>query len=99
MLGAFGANMVAFLANQASSALTIVAVSSAISIGNTAEVVVAAALLHRQIGTPNPFYRARDVFTFTPPALVASPVAASVRPTRISLARIAPPRAVPTGGV
>src|SRR5216117_3315322 len=42
MLGAFFANVVAFLANQAASARTIVVVSSAIGLGNTLEAVVAA---------------------------------------------------------
>lgn len=91
MLGAFLANVGAFLANQVSSALTIVAVSSAISLGNTGEAVVAALLLRRLVGARNPFYRARDVFTFTAAALVASAVAASVGPTSISLAGISSP--------
>jgi signal transduction histidine kinase/CheY-like chemotaxis protein len=90
MLGAFLANVVTFLANQAASAVTIVVVSSAICIGNTAEALVGALLLRRLVGARNPFDRARDVFTFTAVALVASAVAASVGPTSVSLAGIAP---------
>ena len=90
MLGAFLANVVAFLANHAASAPTVVIASSAIGIGNTAEAVVGALLLRRLVGVRNPFYRARDVFTFTAVALVASAVAASVGPTTISLVGIAP---------
>ncbi|PYM85197.1 MAG: hypothetical protein DME09_06530 [Candidatus Rokuibacteriota bacterium] len=90
VVGALLANVVTFLANQAASALTIVVVSSAICLGNTAEAVVGALLLRRLVGVRNPFDRARDVFTFTAVALVASAVAASVGPTSLSLAGIAP---------
>src|SRR2546427_462937 len=90
LLGAFLANVVAFFANQAASARTIVVVSSAIGIGNTLEAVVAAFLLHRLVGARSPFYRAQDVFKFTAAALLACCVAPSVGPTSISLAGIAP---------
>ena len=91
LLGAFFANVVAFLANQAASARTIVVVSSAIGIGNTLEAVVAAYLLQRWVGARSPFDRAQDVFRFTAAALLACCVAASVSATGIALAGIAPP--------
>ena len=91
LLGAFFANVVAFLANQAASALTIAVVSSAIGIGNTLEAVVAAFLLRRWVGARSPFDRAQDVFRFTAAALLACCVAASVGATGIALAGIAPP--------
>ena len=91
LLGAFFANVVAFLANQAASARTIVVVSSAIGIGNTLEAVVAAYLLQRWVGARSPFDRAQDVFRFTAAALLACCVAASVGATGIALAGIAPP--------
>ena len=78
LLGAFFANVVAFLANQAASARTIVVVSSAIGLGNTLEAVVAAYLLQRWVGARSPFDRAQDVFRFTAAALLACCVAASV---------------------
>ena len=91
LLGAFFANVVAFLANQAASARTIVVVSSAIGLGNTLEAVVAAYLLQRWVGARSPFDRAQDVFRFTAAALLACCVAASVGATGIALAGIAPP--------
>lgn len=91
LLGAFFANVVAFLANQAASARTIVVVSSAIGLGNTLEAVVAAYLLQRWVGARSPFDRAQDVFRFTAAALLACCVAASVSATGIALAGIAPP--------
>ena len=91
MLGAFLANVVGFLANQAASALTVVAVSLAISVGNTLEAVVGAFLLHRLVGTRNPFYRAQDGFWFTAVALLACVVSPSVGTTSVSLAGIGPP--------
>ena len=91
MLGAFLANVVGFLANQAASALTVVAVSLAISVGNTLEALVGAFLLHRLVGTRNPFYRAQDGFWFTAVALLACVVSPSVGTTSVSLAGIGPP--------
>jgi PAS domain S-box-containing protein len=95
LLGAFLANVVTFLGHQAASALTIVAVSSAIGIGNTLEAVVAAFLLHRWVGAHGPFFRAQDVFKFTAVVLVAGVVATSVGPTSIALAGIAAPPMYP----
>ncbi len=91
IVGAFVANVVAFLANQAASVSTAVAVSLAIAVGNTLEAVVGALLLHRWVGDRNPFRRAQDVFKFTTIALLACCLAPSVGPTSIALAGIAPP--------
>jgi len=87
MLGAFVANVVVFIANQAADVFTIVAVSSVIALGNTLEATVGRALLARLIG---PFTRADDVFTLTTVALVACSVSASIGPTAIALAGMAP---------
>jgi PAS domain S-box-containing protein len=96
MLGAFLANVVGFLAHHAANALTVVAVSSAISIGNTLEAVVGAFLLRRLVGTRNPFYRAQDVFKFTAVALLACCVSPAIGPASVSLAGIAHPAAYGT---
>jgi len=87
MLGAFLANVVVFLANQAADVFAIVAVSSVIAVGNTLEAIVGRLLLDRLIG---PFTRAQDVFTFTAVALVACLVSPSIGPTAIALAGMAP---------
>src|SRR5207253_8252307 len=58
MLGAFLANVVAFLANQAASVLATVIVSSVIGIGNTLEAVVGKYLLDRLVGPRSAFTRA-----------------------------------------
>ena len=91
MLGAFLANVVTFLANQAAGVLTIVAVSSAIGIGNTLEALVGRFLLHRWVGARSPFTRAPDVFKFTAVALLACLVSPNIGPTAIALAGMAPP--------
>ena len=90
LLGAFLANSVAFLANQAASVLTTVVVSLAIGVGNILEALVTAFLLERWVGARSPFYRTQDVFKFTAAALLACCVASSVGPTSIFLAGIAP---------
>ncbi|HEV8640987.1 MAG TPA: MASE1 domain-containing protein [Methylomirabilota bacterium] len=95
-LGAFLANVVAFLANQAAGVVTIVMVSWAIGIGNALEAVVGGFLLQRFVGSSSPFNRAQDVFKFTAVALLACLVSPSVGPTIISLAGISPSAAYGT---
>ena len=90
-VGAFLANVVGFLAHQAASALTVVVVSLTIGVGNTVEAIAGAFLLHRLVGTRNPFYRAQDGFRFTAVALLACCVSPSIGSTSVSLAGIAPP--------
>ena len=92
-LGAFLANVVGFLANQAASASTVLVVSAVISIGNTLEAMAGAFLLQRWVGAGNPFYRTQDGFTFTAVAFLACCVSPSVGTTSVSLAGIAPPAA------
>jgi len=79
-LGAFLANVVGFLANQAASASTVLVVSAVISIGNTLEAMAGAFLLQRWVGAGNPFYRTQDGFTFTAVAFLACCVSPSVGP-------------------
>jgi two-component system cell cycle sensor histidine kinase/response regulator CckA len=95
-LGAFLANLVGFLANQAASVLTVVVVSAVISLGNTLEAMAGALLLHRWVGARNPFYRTQDGFTFTAVAFLACGVGPSIGATSVSLAGIAPPAAYGT---
>ena len=95
-LGAFLANVVSFLANQAASASTVLVVSSVISIGNTLEAMAGAFLLQRWVGARNPFYRTQDGFTFTAVAFLACCVSPSVGTTSVSLAGIGPPAAYGT---
>jgi integral membrane sensor domain MASE1 len=57
MIGAFLANFVVFLANKPADIGPIIAVSSFIAMGNTLEAVSGAFLLHRFIGSRNPFDR------------------------------------------
>jgi len=90
MLGAVLANVVAFLANQAAGVFTIVVVSSVIGIGNTLEALVGKFLLHRWVGAGSPFDRAQDVFKFTAVALLTCLVSASIGPTAVALAGLAP---------
>ena len=95
-LGAFLANVVGFLANQAASASTVLVVSAVISIGNTLEAMAGAFLLQRLVGARNPFYRTQDGFTFTVVAFLACCVSPSVGTTSVSLAGLAPPAAYGT---
>jgi PAS domain S-box-containing protein len=87
MLGAFLANVVVFTANHVADGFTIVAVSLVIGLGNTLEAIVGRALLGRLIGR---FTRTEDVFTLTTVALVACSLNASIGPTAIELAGLAP---------
>ena len=90
MLGAFAANVVTFLTNQAAGVLATVTISSVIGIGNTLEAVVGKSLLDRLVGARSPLDRAPDVFKFAAVALLACLVSASVGPTVIALAGMAP---------
>ena len=90
MLGAFLANVVVFLANQAADVFVIVAVSSVIGIGNTVEAILGRALLDRLVGAGSPFTRAQDVFRFAAVALLACLVSPSIGPTVIALTGMAP---------
>src|SRR5205809_3022411 len=90
MLGAFAANVVTFLTNQAAGVLATVTISSVIGIGNTLEAVVGKSLLDRLVGARSPLDRAPDVFKFAAVALLACLVSASVGPTAIALAGMAP---------
>jgi len=90
MLGAFFANVVTFLANQAAGVLATVTVSSVIGIGNTLEAVVGKYLLDRLVGARSPFARAPDVLKFTAVPLLACLVSAGIGPTAVALAGIVP---------
>jgi signal transduction histidine kinase/CheY-like chemotaxis protein len=90
LLGAFFANVATFLANQAAGVLATVTVSAVIAAGNTLEAVVGRYLLDRSVGARNPFARASDVLKFTAVPLLACLVSASIGPTAVALAGIAP---------
>ncbi|HET7853462.1 MAG TPA: MASE1 domain-containing protein [Candidatus Methylomirabilis sp.] len=90
LLGAFLANVVVFLANQSADLLTIVVASACISIGNTLEALTGGWLLHRLVGARRPFERAQDVFKFVAVALLMCLVSASIGPTSIAVAGMAP---------
>ncbi len=89
-VGALGANVAAFLANEVADSGVVVAVSAAIAVGNTLEAVAGAVMLRRLVGSSSPFDRARDVFKFAAMALVACLVSPSIGPTAIVLAGMAP---------
>jgi signal transduction histidine kinase/integral membrane sensor domain MASE1/CheY-like chemotaxis protein len=91
LLGAFVANVVAFLANQAAGVFATVAISSVIATGNTLEAVVGRVLLTRWVGAHSPFTRAPDVFRFTAVAGLACLVSSSIGATAVGLAGLAPP--------
>src|SRR5712692_3769262 len=55
IIGAFLANVVVFLANKSAGTVSIVVVSSFIATGNTLEAMSGAFLLHRFVGSRNPF--------------------------------------------
>ena len=90
MLGALFANVMVFLANQASGIPSIFVVSFFIAIGNTLEAVSGAFLLHRFIGSYNPLDRAHEVFRFVAVALLMCLVSAIVGPTSLGLFGIVP---------
>jgi signal transduction histidine kinase len=90
LLGAFFANLVVFLANQAAGFSTIVTVSASIAVGNTLEALSGGALFRRFVGSDSPFGRARDLFKFVAVALLMCLTSASIGPTALSLAGMAP---------
>jgi len=90
MVGAFVANVHAFFANQAAADATILAVSAAIAMGNTLEAVVGRLILRRLVLSGSPFDRAAHVLKFTLTALLMCLVSASIGPTAIVVAGMAP---------
>lgn len=90
MLGAFLANVVVFLANQSADPLTLVVVSSIIATGNTLEALSGGVLFRRLLGAWSLFARAQDVFKFVAVALLMCVVSASIGPTALAGAGVAP---------
>jgi PAS domain S-box-containing protein len=89
LLGAFLANVAAFLGNQATDALHAVVSSFFIGSGNTLEAACGAWLLGQWVKSHHPFGR-REVFRFVAVALVISAVSAAVGPAASSLAGVTP---------
>lgn len=89
LLGAFFANLVVFLANQAAGFSTVVLVSASIAVGNTLEALSGGALFRRFGESDTPFGRAQDPFKFVAVALLMCLTSASIGPTALSLAGMA----------
>ena len=89
-IGAFAANVVVFLANQAASLATVLSLSFFIAAGNTLEALTGVFLLNRLVGAQNPFDHAHSVFRFVVIALIMCLVSSIVGATGLSIAEIAP---------
>lgn len=91
-IGAFSANVVVFLANQAADFQTIVTTSLFIATGNTLEVLMGGFLMNEFVGKGISFlHRAQDAFKFIGTALVMCLIAALIGPTTLYLHGIISP--------
>ena len=82
-IGAFLANMVVFLTNQAASLPIVLVLSLGIAVGNTLEAVCGAALLRKLGVADEPLQRARAVFLFLIATLLMCMVSSIVRRHRL----------------
>lgn len=89
-IGALLANVVVFAGNRAGSAAAIAAASSFVAIGNTIEAVSGALLGRWLFGANRPFESARGVFKLVLVALLMCLTSATIGPTTICLAGLAP---------
>ncbi len=81
--GAFFANLLVFLGNQAADPWRVIVVSALISAGNTLEAVVGGMLLGRWVEAGHLFDRAQRVFRFAATAAVVSCVSAGIGPASL----------------
>ena len=89
-IGAFLANMVVFLTNQAASLPIVLVLSLWIAVGNTLEAVCGAALLRKLGVADQPLQRARAVFLFLIATLLMCMVSSIVGATGLAVAGIIP---------
>ena len=89
-IGAFLANMVVFLTNQAASLPIVLVLSLGIAVGNTLEAVCGAALLRKLGVADEPLQRARAVFLFLIATLLMCMVSSIVGATGLAVAGIIP---------
>jgi signal transduction histidine kinase/CheY-like chemotaxis protein len=89
-IGAFLANLVVFLGNQAAEPAALVGLSLWIAAGNTLEAVCGAALLRRLGVVDGPFQRARSVFRFLIAALLMCLVSSIVGVIGLATAGLIP---------
>src|ERR1700682_5836316 len=75
----------ALLANYFLTQVTL-ATAIGISVGNTLEAITAVYLVHRFVGTRNPFHRARDVLKFVVfAAIISTAISATIGTTSLCL--------------
>ena len=89
-LGAFAANLVVFVSNQAAGLSTVVSLSVCIAVGNTVEALSGGILVGRWIGRASPLARARSVFIFIIAALLMCVTSSMVGAASLSLFGVVP---------
>ena len=88
LAGAFVANVVVFLAREATSPPIAIVVSACIAAGNTLEALAAGALLRRWVGAANPLEGTGDLLKFIAAVLAACVISSLIGPTCVALAKI-----------
>ena len=88
--GAFAANLVVFLANQATGPAAAAGISISIAVGNTLEAVTGAFLIRRWVGLESPVGSARNLFKFVGATLLMCLVSSAIGATSLGIGGIAP---------